>query len=356
MRNEHREEIDNIAGGGSDADDVGIEELLRTVGVRDEPAPEVTAEVREAVHAQWRALVTARRRQRFVGLGLAASVAGALAVAVFLLTESTAPVQGDTIATVIRIEGRVQLDGDKERAQRPAVVGDTMVGGTVLVTDGQSRVALALAQGLTVRVDAATTIRFTAADRLSLLSGAVYVDAATDLAQPTPLSIDTSAGVVRHVGTQYQVRSANDAVEIGVREGRVQITNAHGVNTGNAGERLRISMSGNVAREPLSPQDVSWRWIAGVAPVFDIADRSLDEFLKWAARETGRRVRYASAEVERAAHAVKLRGSIVGLDPETAITAVLSTTGLRRVTFSDDFIEIDALAAIESRAGQRSAR
>jgi len=53
------------------------------------------------------------------------------------------------------------------------------------------------------------------------------------------------------------------------------------------------------------------------------------EFLTWAARETGREVLFATPESEAEASRVMLSGSIEGLTPEAALTAVLSTTSLR---------------------------
>ena len=53
---------------------------------------------------------------------------------------------------------------------------------------------------------------------------------------------------------------------------------------------------------------------------------------------------YASSEAQSAANAVTLRGSIAGLDPDTALSAVLSTTQLRRYQTQDELIGI-ALAS-----------
>jgi hypothetical protein len=77
-----------------------------------------------------------------------------------------------------------------------------------------------------------------------------------------------------------------------------------------------------------------------VVPQFDIADRSLDAFLHWAARETGRKLTYVDTAAQTAAERVKLRGSIAGLSPDVALAAVLSTTQLRRIETNDELISI----------------
>lgn len=67
-------------------------------------------------------------------------------------------------------------------------------------------------------------------------------------------------------------------------------------------------------------------------------------FADWVARETGRKVVYQSPAAQSAAGELRLRGSIAGLDPDTALNAVLSTTQLRRYQTQDESIGI-ALAS-----------
>jgi hypothetical protein len=90
----------------------------------------------------------------------------------------------------------------------------------------------------------------------------------------------------------------------------------------------------------ISAQDPDWAWAEAAAPTFEIHDRTLAEFLEWAARETGRQVAYASREAQRAAQTLKLRGSVAGLDPETALTAVLSTTEFARYEAGKELIGV----------------
>ena len=66
-------------------------------------------------------------------------------------------------------------------------------------------------------------------------------------------------------------------------------------------------------------------------PPFSIEGRSVDEFLGWAARETGRQVVYASPDIEQQARRVTLSGTVEGLAPDQALAAVLATTSLRPV-------------------------
>lgn len=325
-------------------DDAGIEELLQQVGSRHEPAADVMNEVRQAVHAEWQATVRARKRQRFIGYAMAAGVAcAALAAAYTLRTVAPSSI---SVASVARIDGHLSV-GDNESE---AVGGRITVGSTVR-TAADSRAAFDFGNGVSVRADANSSFTVASVDTLLLERGALYVDAAGNAngaAGRSELKIDTSAGSVRHLGTQYQVREQHDDVIVAVREGRVEISGAHGKNVGDAGEQLHLSQNGNVQRSRISPQDASWQWAVSTAPTFKIADQSLATFLSWAARETGRKLVYESPAAESLARSVKLSGSIDGLNAEAALAAVLPTTSLRWHKTEDESIHIGVAAPIES--------
>ena len=157
---------------------------------------------------------------------------------------------------------------------------------------------------------------------------------------PQELTIRTDAGSVRHVGTQYQVRTHADDMEVSVREGRVMIANAAGTSSGVAGERIRVTPRGrDRAQHRRRPRSGVAMGCARRAAVRHQRP-PLTEFLDWVARETGRKVVYASDAARSTASDVKLRGSIAGLDPDTALSAVLSTTQLRRFQTKDESIGI----------------
>jgi len=302
------------------SDDAGIEDLLREVGARAEPSALLTDEVRSAVHAEWRAIVEARRRRlRGLTFAMAACVGVVAATVIGLRIGQTGPVP---VATIVRIEGSVQVGTLNQLHAGQA--GEVLSSGMQLTTGTDARVALSIADpgtsGISLRVDAGSQLRFLQQDQLELQAGALYVD--TDTAGTYPLVVQTAAGAVRHLGTQYQVRTVGGSevrgIEVSIREGRVEIASDYGTNTGVAGERLAVSKQGTVLRSALPPYDSSWQWATRVAPPFDIAGRSLSSFIEWVARETGREVSYES-----------VGGSIAGLDPATALQAVLKGTNFK---------------------------
>jgi ferric-dicitrate binding protein FerR (iron transport regulator) len=330
-------------------DDAGIEELLRSVGAREEPSAELRRDIETAVHTEWQGML-AQRRRRYRSEVWAYAASFVIAVTVgFIGVRSMRP-DSVQVATVARIEGHVRT-ALNNGTWTALGAGQAVTVGETLLTDDRSRAAFAFADGISVRLDRNTTLRLAGADRIVLDSGAVYVDSPPGAT--ATLTVQTRAGSIRHIGTQYQVRTYADAIEIGIREGRVLLRNDAGTNAGAAGERLQVTTRGDIIRTPMSAQDPQWQWAAEAAPRFDINDQTLATFLAWLARQTGRRVSYASSQTEAAAQAVKLRGSIDGLDLETALTAVLSTTQLRRYETEPDSIGIALDASIDSDSAAR---
>jgi ferric-dicitrate binding protein FerR (iron transport regulator) len=317
-----------------DMNDDGIEALLRQVGAREEPCAATKEEVRRAVHDEWRTTVARRKRRRnALAFGAAASFALVVLVAGWML-RFAAPA-ADIAVAIARIDGQVSLS-DASGAVR---LGDPFAVGASVRTGETGRVAFAYGNGLSLRLDRDSALERVARDRFRLSAGAVYIDAPPD-AMPDDLVIETRAGAVRHLGTQYQVRQWNDAVEISIREGRVEIAGSDATALASAGEQVRISADGRIERGTISSQDPAWHWAEATSPPFAIEDRTLAEFLQWAARETGREVAYASPEAERMAASVRLRGSIEGLEPATALSAVLATTDFRQFEAGENRIGV----------------
>jgi ferric-dicitrate binding protein FerR (iron transport regulator) len=323
-----------------ESNDSSLEQLLREVGARDEPSADAMRDVRAAVQAEWQAMVDERRRQR---RSIAWRIAASLVIAVLIATFARrfiepVPVQ---VASVVNIDGRMTYIAEDADA-RAGAVGQAVLVGETMQTDATSRAALAFPSGLSLRVDHATRFTVAAADRIELTSGALYIDAPSGNASEDSLTISTPAGSVRHVGTQYEVRTHADSIQVSVREGRVLVTAVNGSNnTGEAGQMLRLSANGAVTRSAVTATDPQWQWTLAAAPAFDIDNQTLSSFLQWIARETGRQVVYSSPQAEAAAAEVKLRGSIAGLDADAALAAVLSTTQLRRYRTTDEEIGIE---------------
>ncbi|MET0658649.1 MAG: FecR family protein [Steroidobacteraceae bacterium] len=332
-----REPDDKIA-----SEDEAIESLLGALGPRADVPAETMEQVRHTVHAEWRALVGARRRRRrLFAYGLAASglIAVMVTFALFMTIGNRGPV-----ATVARVIGTLEASDEVGGAWRRLSVGESIKAGQVLRTSVDGRAALTQSAGIHVRLDASSLIEFDSARKLSLSAGAVYVDADPAVTAKTSFAVETLLGSVSHVGTQFEVRSRGRMLEINVREGSVRLRSATGENFAHAGEQLRVTDS-SIERRALSLQDPAWQWALQVAPEYAIDGVSLAEFLRWVSRETGRELVYMSPQAADAARTLVLHGSIGALPPDVAMQAVLSTTRLAQAQTRADAIGITFKAA-----------
>jgi ferric-dicitrate binding protein FerR (iron transport regulator) len=302
------------------------------------PADDMKAAVRGAVHAEWRATVAKRGRRR-VWLALAASVM--VAAAALWLSRPFTSTPGEVVANVSRVIGTVESSSSAWSGRTAVLASSPVRAGETLMTGSQGLLALRLPDGVSLRLDRDTRIEWVDAGHVELRSGAVYVDAGTAPKASPSLRVSTPAGVVWHVGTQYEARLVDGATRIRVREGRVDLTPDRGGTTQSAhvGEELLVSASGNVARGAISPSDPAWGWAATAAPSFEIDGRPVHEFLTWVGREVGREVVFATPESQAEAERAVLSGSVAGLAPAEALAAVLPTTSLRS-TERDGKIEI----------------
>jgi hypothetical protein len=315
---------------GEDADLVA---LLRSVGPRPTPPADFAAEVRAAVAAEWRATVAARQPQRRFTqpwLAIAASVAVvAVAVGVALPRWKAA---GGPVAVVARVTGAAEVRHSTDDTWQPLTATSTVAASDEIRTSGSGRVALRRPDGLEVRLDTDTQLAFTGDERARLASGGVYVDAGTPGSGSGAFVVGTPYGDVRHVGTQYVASVHDGALQVAVREGSIAIDRGQVPVVARAGEALAVREDGSVVRSQVDSHGQAWHWAAAIAPEFAIEGRSLDEFLAWAGRETGRKIVYTSADAAREAEQTMLKGSTTGLAPEAAVAAVFaSQPALRHV-------------------------
>lgn len=307
-------------------DDADVAALLRVVGARPTASAQAMAEVQAAVAAEWRASVAARqRRRRVVGWATAASVTVA-ALGVWLVRPML-QAEPQVVASLTRVVGSVEQNRGDGR-WTPLGAAGSIESGTEVRTATGGRAALQLASGVELRLDSRTRLAFQDTTHARLAQGAVYVDSGSPSGVPSPeFELDTPAGRIAHLGTQYEARIQDGSVRVGVREGRVRLSHGSADVVGSAGESLTVR-GDEVIRAPLARTAAEWGWIADVTPPFDIEGRSVEDFLVWAARQTGRTVVYASPDAAQQARSVTLSGTVAGLTPDEAVPAVLSTTSL----------------------------
>lgn len=310
-------------------DDADIGRVLRAAGPRMRPSAEVEDAVRTRLREEWLALVALRRgRRRAAGMALAASIAIAALGAWLAAPQLRTP--SPEVATLAFAAGDVAVESGWLSGREAVAGGATLRVGQVLSTGSDGRVALELAGGPSARLDRSTRIALEAPDRLVIERGAIYVDTGRALDRTVRLDVVTPSGVLRHVGTQYEVRRLPAGVRVRVREGLVQWSPTRGAPaTGIAGEELTIADDGAIERAPVAGHGASWDWVVSAAPGIDIEGRPLTEFLDWAGRELGCAIDFATPEIAAEARGIVLHGSIAHLSPKQAIDTVFATTRLR---------------------------
>jgi hypothetical protein len=327
--------MSDLEPGQQEIPDNDIAGMLRVAGARTLPPADVQQAVRSAVLAEWQLVARERRRRRYrlIGRSLATSVVWAVGGIVLV----TGPLRstGEVIASASRVEGAVSISNGWWQRWHPVQPGQTLHGGQQLLTDHSGRAALTWVAGASLRLDHDTQLVLIDAARATLTRGAVYFDSGSS--EPSPhqrLEMRTPAGSVRHLGTQYEVRvlAGEGGVELAVREGRIELATAAGARQwASAGQMLTVVGGKVTGRTAIRPDDPRWEWVMSATPQFNIDGRGLYQFLQWASRELGERLVFVTPTTETEARRVVLSGSVAGLQPVEALTAVLSTTRLRGV-------------------------
>lgn len=141
---------------------------------------------------------------------------------------------------------------------------------------GEQR-SLTLADGsqLTLNTASALDIQFDAhARRLRLRRGEVLIDTAKDTAIPArPFWVDTDAGRLLALGTQFAVRLLDDGAQLTVYQGAVEIIPTHGARQiVAAGEQARFGAHGAHAPQPAADSQAWWAEGILVAQDMTLAD------------------------------------------------------------------------------------
>lgn len=320
-----------------DRDEQTMAKLLRLAGPRSPIPGDIESRVYDRVHSEWRASTLEPEAARVYAQvhrqweknkprsvirrwAMPAAIAATviLALAIVLQPPPTVPVDV-YVGSVARVAGGIGA------GTLPAV-GHRIRAGDSLVTEHGQGLSLVLSNAESLRMDEQTTLIVDAKNEFRLVRGRVYADTGDFVYRDRGLVIATPMGFVTDVGTQFSVAVENDELDVAVREGRVDVNQDTEQFIAVAGERLRIHRSDGATVDTLAAHDSYWDWAASLAPAFDIENRSLLDFLRWAARETGRELEFESDELRMSAMRTDLHGSVSDFEPLEAVASVLATT------------------------------
>jgi ferric-dicitrate binding protein FerR (iron transport regulator) len=253
----------------------------------------------------------------------AASLVLALALT-FLPSGTGVPAGSDAVVLVEALSGSAwsRFGADENRS---LTEGDSLQPGSELATAEESRAAIRLVSGHSVRLDASTGIRLLDDGSLALDRGAVYVDSGLDATTTRALDVHTPLGVIEEIGTQFEVRLENDFVRVRLREGSVVIRQDDRDHELQVGTELELGPDGSVARRALPTHGSEWDWFVGITPMLDLEGRTAMEFLDWVARERGWTLAFTDDSVARFADETVLGGALERLTLAEALDAVLPT-------------------------------
>ena len=311
------DESGNGARGGKRATPAGdsIAELLRLAGPRPAVPPDVEQRVHDAVRAEWRSTVRQRRALRWsVPIALAAAIVLAVALVTRGPEVRTAPIA--TVAVV---------DSDTGVLANGLSPGDAVYPGDEIAT-GDFGAALAANNGLSLRLDVGTSITLESAEELILRTGRIYADTGEAMYSESSITVRTGVGTAMDIGTRFAVAFLDGEMSVAVREGKVDVSGDRGSYTAEAGDMLTLTPNADVVFEELAPYDSSWAWAEALAPTFDLENRTLLDFLQWAARETGRELVFEDGTARLSARTTRLHGSVSDFTPSEALESVLPTT------------------------------
>ena len=307
------------------ADEEEVRRLLEQAGPRAEIPPETLAEIKTAFRSAWRDEVQRRQARRFLRvdrrfLALAASIVAALGIGWWLW--SLRPSAGPGLAAHVEsVAGVVESQGSRLAG------GEEILAGAEIETAAAPAglAALRLAGGPSLRLDAGTRVRLASASVVELDRGAVYLDSVQHA-----VVIRTPLGIVREVGTQFEVRllGRGTALRVRVREGAVRIEEGTATYPAEAGTELTLHAGGAVTRRPLAGHGSSWSWVLDAAPPLEIEGLTLHQLLERVSRETGWTIRYADEDLAASAGSIVIHGKVGQLRPDQVLDVVLPGAGL----------------------------
>jgi len=313
--------------------DAEFEQLLQAAGRRVVAPAEDLTQIKAEAHIAWLRMVAAERdrrrwyRSRRV-LALAATLVLVMATAWWWAARPDgAPVVA--VATVERLSGEVRLaEGNSSLPLTPNIGGSLAAGAELETARAGADLALRLPAGQSVRLAAGSRVVLGVAGRLELKRGTLYVDSGRVTTGRQSVEIVTPAGIVRDIGTQFEVqlRAGRVALRVRVREGEISLSRDGETHSAVAGEELRLDVAGGVDRGQVAAAGAIWDWVQAAAPRLDIEGVTLAAYLEWVVRETGWQLEYASEALAAKAHGIIIHGTIGDATPGESIDLALPSS------------------------------
>ena len=296
-----------------------VAKLMNLAGPRADIPADLEERVHENVRQEWS---RSTNRNKAMLWAIPTALAATLLIAFAINTRAPESLQ-QSLGSIAHVANASNL------FKSDFIVGDDVYAGDLVETDADRGISISLVGDISLRIAAGTSIRFDQADEFTLVRGKVYADSGDRIYRDRHITVHTANGSATDIGTQFSVVYDDHRMSVAVREGRVDVASDNSSYTAQAGDRMTVQPGADVEFDQVTPYDASWHWATSLAPSFDIENRTLMEFLKWASRETGKTLVFSSDDVRMAAMRTEIFGSILNFTPSEAIDSVLSTTQFR---------------------------
>lgn len=294
--------------------DEAFAELLSKAPPRVTPPPEVEADIRQAIHGEWRRVAGHNvRRRNLMSFAMAATVLLGVFVTLNMLRTPSPDFESLRMAKIERQFGSVFITKHETSSSSTTTVVE---GGDIVETGADSGSALAWHGGGSLRIDENTVVAFEAENQIYLQRGRVYFDSIDsgsfeERSNAGEFLIRTDDLLIRHIGTQYMAAVTTQGTTVSVREGSISVAGEQGNRRASAGEQLLVSADGAFETDEISGYDEDWQWIQETTPTIELDGWEAAQALIWVGRETGLSVRFASPSAEQLAEQTKIKGFVV---------------------------------------------
>lgn len=304
--------------------------LLKHAHERENAPEQSKQRIKHQLKVQWQQKVKQRKQQRlWFGVG---SIAAAMSVFLLVMNINLLPEsKPQSLVFLESIQGQVNSNNrliEQNGSVKKQSQSTVLAMGTMIETLDSGYATLVLQTGGNLRIKNNSQLVINGNNEFTLSYGAVYFESDLTAENKSPISITTLYGTIQDIGTQFEVSTEKSTLQINVREGLVNLTQAQTQEEVSvvAGNQLNINELGESQTLKISSHDPQWQWVNKIAPKFMLENKSLYEFLNWVAREYGLNLSFDSEHNKKLSQMLILHGDIDGLTLSQALTTVLSTT------------------------------